>query len=418
MTAASLAFDPGMTRTPLLRFAARQPFRFRQHNTDPRAEQTGRGGENYLTNARQFAQRVLLNAPQQFRVLDTAVRLPCLAREAWREYDFTGKRALFLLPSEALGDNVPVLCFLAALREKFAMRGVGVFCARSAADIFLTDPTVELFTLWLPERQLAGYDVLVDLGHMETRHNIDVWAVDMETDLLAAFDVPPSRRYPAEARPMQRGPLRIGVLPLASSPLRTLPIAATRALCVALGPFGPVTLCLNKDQHQGVLYRRNIGPLPGAVSVVDGFSSIRELLRAIAGFDYAVFADSGPAHMSKLFATPGVAVYTSAPGDILQGRFRNLSRWTVPFAGPHCAAPCGLAKLRQTADGRIGCMGSLSLPLPALPSAARAADPQAVDRLLLEAPVPCVNALRDDPTPLVDFVLADLTARRNEKSGP
>jgi hypothetical protein len=167
-----------------------------------------------------------------------------------------------------------------------------------------------------------------------------------------------------------------------------------------------------------VLYRRNIGPLPAGVTIVDGFSSIGELLRAIAAFDYAVFADSGPAHMSKLFATPGVGVYTSAPGDILQGRFRNLSPWTVPFAGPHCAAPCGLAKLRQSADGRIGCMGSLALPVTALPSVARAANRKAVEGFLLETPVPCIGALRDDPAPLVDFVQADLTARRNEKSGP
>lgn len=404
------------TRTPLVRFAARGPFRFHQRNTDAAAEQTGRGGETFLTNARQFASRVLLKAPQQFRVIDAAQRLPCLPRSQWQVYDFTGKRALFLLPSDALGDNVPVLCFLAALREKFAMRGVGVFCARSAADIYLTAPAVKVFTLWLPERELARWDVLVDLGHMETTHNIDVWPVDMETDLLRAFAVPPSRRYPAGARPVApEGPLRIGVLPLASSPLRTLPLAATRSLCAALTAFGPVTLCLNKDQHQGVLYRGNIGPLPDGVGVVDGFASIGELLRAIAAFDYAVFADSGPAHMSKLFATPGVSVYTSAPGDVLQGRFRNLARWTVPFSGPWCTAPCGLAKLRQSGDGRIGCMASLELPLDALPSTARAADPAVVERLLLADPVPCIGALRDQSELLVDFVRADIAARRGAR---
>jgi hypothetical protein len=406
-------------RTTLLRFAARQPFRFRQHNTGPKAEQTGRGGETYLTNAQQFANRVLLKAPQQFRVLESGIRLPSLPRAAWGNFDFTGKRALFLLPSEALGDNVPVLCFLAALRERFRMRGVGVFCARSAADIYLTDPSIDVFTLWLPERDLRRYDVLVDLGLLETLHDIDVWPVDLETDLLAAFGLPPSRRYSAEARPVPpEGPLRIGVLPLASSPLRTLPIPATRAICAALAPHGAVTLCLNKDQHQGVLYRRHIGDLPPAVSILDGFGSIGDLLHAIAGFDYAVFADSGPAHMAKLFATPGVAVYTSAPGEILQGRFRNLAAWTVPFEGPWCRASCGLAKLRQTADGQVGCMGSLERPLAELPAVARAADPKAVERLLLDAPVPCIAALRDRPEALATFVLDDLTRRRLPSAPP
>lgn len=410
MTAPS---EAGLTRTGLLRFAARQGFRFRQHNTDAAAEQLGRGGETYLTNAQHFANRVLLKNPQQFRVLDVRARLPCLPREAWATYDFSGKRALFLLPSEALGDNVPVLCFLAALREKFAMRGVGVFCARSAADIYATDDTVEVFTLWLPERDLKRFDVIVDLGHLESRHNIDVWPVDMETDLLAAFELPPSTRYPAQARPVAATePLSIGVLPLASSPLRTLPLAATKALCKALAPLGRVTLCLNKDQHQGRLYRQNVGALPPTVAVADGFASIGRLLNAVAGFDFAVFADSGPAHMSKLFATPGVAIYTSAPGEVLQGRFRNLTPWTVSYSGPWCSAPCGLAKLRQAGDGRVGCMGALELGLDQLPSVAKAADPKVVEALLLDRPVPCIRAVADQRDALVEFVLADLARRR------
>lgn len=134
------------------------------------------------------------------------------------------------------------------------------------------------------------------------------------------------------------------------------------------------------------------------------------LIGAIEAFDYVVVADSGPAHLAKLFRVPGVAVYTSAPGEVLQGRFTNLARWSVPFEGRHCRAPCGLAKLRATADGRIGCMGSLETTLARLPSLPRAPDAKAVERLMAE-PVPCVAHLAADPKPLVDFVLADLADR-------
>ncbi|MFN4087452.1 MAG: glycosyltransferase family 9 protein [Alphaproteobacteria bacterium] len=407
-----MAAGEAVTHTPLLKFAARAPFRFRQHNTGEKALQTGRGGESFFTNSDQFANRVVLATPKQFRVLEPRAALACLPREEWSRFDFRGKRALFLLPSQALGSNVATLLFVQALREAYDMPALGVFCARSAADIYLTDPQTTVYPLWIGERDLRRWDVLVDLGHLESRRDVDVWPVDMEADLLEAFGVTPSRRYAAEGRPLPHGrPPLIGVLPLASSPLRTLPVEATRALCHALAPHGPVTLCLNQDQHQGVLYARSIGALPPGVRVLDGFASIGDLLSAIAGFDYAVFADSGPAHMSKLFATPGVAVYTSAPGDVLQGRFRNLANWTVPFSGPVCAAPCGLAKLRATPAGRIGCMGSLGVTLEGLPSVARGANQQVVERLLLEQPVPCVAALRDAPHDLVSFVLADLERR-------
>jgi hypothetical protein len=205
--------------------------------------------------------------------------------------------------------------------------------------------------------------------------------------------------------------LSIGVLPLASSPLRSLPAGTTLALVEALAARGAVTLCLNRHQQQGVAMARAIaGRLPLGVATIDVFPSVGNLLRAIDGFDYAVFADSGPAHISKLFAVPGVAVYTSAPGEVLQGRFRNLARWTVPFVGPHCRAPCGLAKLRQDAAGQIGCMGSLGVPLAALPATPNRQDAATAERLSAN-PVPCVAALAADSTPLVDFVVADLAAR-------
>ena len=165
------------------------------------------------------------------------------------------------------------------------------------------------------------------------------------------------------------------------------------------------------------MYRQAVAPkLPAGCRIVDVFPKIGDLLDAVAAFDYAVFADSGPAHMSKLFGTPGVAVYSSAPGDVLQGRFTNLDRWTIPFSGPWCTAPCGLAKVRQHRDGRIGCMGSLEAPLADLPTLPGRADPRLVEQLFRD-PVPCIAALRDSPSLLGDHVIADLTGRLASSGG-
>lgn len=402
-----------LTRTPLLEFQATSDFRFGQHNASAAATQSGRAGQRYLTSSDQFANQVLLKHPREFRVTSTAKRLPCLPPTRWRGTDYTGKRVLFLLPSQALGNNVATMLFLDAFRARRGAAAVGVFCARSTADIYLRGGGVEVFTIWIGARELKRWDVLIDLGQMEARRDVDIWPIDMETDLLALFDLAPSDRFPPTARPLPRDrPLALGVLPLASSPLRTLPASATLALVETLRPFGAVTLCLNRTQHQGVVLARALaGKLAPDVTVVDAFGSIGELLTAIEAFDYAVFADSGPAHMSKLFGTPGVAIYTSAPGDVLQGRFGNLANWTVPFRGPHCATPCGLAKLRQDRDGRIGCMGSLGVALEALPTTPRHQDPALVERLLRE-PVPCVAALAAAPEALAAFVRADLERRR------
>jgi hypothetical protein len=403
--------------TPILQFTARGPFRFRQHNSGG-PEQVARAGGVYFTTSEQFANNVLVRHPEQFGQLRQDARIKVLPRARWSGADLQGKRVLVLLPSQALGSNVATFLFLQALKDHRRPRALGVFCARSAGDIYRLDAGIETYELWIARKEFERWDVVIDLGQLEARRDVEIWPVDMEGELLEAFDLRPSPRYAGHARPLPgSGPLSIGVLPLASSPLRTLPPAATLAvvdaLAVALGERGHVTLCLNKDQHQGRLYQEAVaGRLPEGVRVVDGFPSIGRLLAAIDGFDYVVLADSGPAHMAKLFRVPGVAVYTSAPGEVLQGRFTHLARWTVPFEGPHCRAPCGLAKLRATAGGRMGCMGSLGTTLDALPSVARGADPKVVEQLMLERPVPCVAHLRDHPEDLADFVVLDFTARR------
>ncbi len=400
----------GRTTTPLMEFRAVADFRFTQHNSSPRAIQYGTQRERYYTYLNHFANQAVAANPQQFRITDRHASLRCLPRESWGNRGFRGRKVLFLLPMEALGENVATLMFLHAFAEAHGPARLGVFCGGSATDIYLTSDLVTVYPLWISHRDLKGWDVLIDLNQLETRRDIETWPVDMESSLLRAFGLDPSARYPDGARPLADGKrLNIGLLPLASSPLRTLPPSATLTLIEALADFGAVTLCLNRNQHQGRLYAQALrGRLPADVRVVDAFAAIGDLLSAIAAFDYAVFADSGPAHMSKLFGTPGVAVYSSAPGDVLQGRFTNLAAWHIPFEGAYCKAPCGLAKLRAAADGRIGCMGSLGRDLKDLPNIPRGADPAMVETLLLKTPVPCIASLAADPGPLAAFVRDDL----------
>lgn len=401
------------SHTQLLEFRATEDFRFGPANASPAAQQNGQGGGRFLTNSRMFAEQVLARHPQQFRILSQNKTVPCLPRDAWRESGYRGRRVLFLLPSQALGNNVCILLFLQAFLDQWQPRQVGVFCAQSASDIFLTVDNVVTYSLWLPREHLKRWDLVIDLGHLESRRNIDLWPVDQEADLLQAFGLQACDRYGGSARAVPTGPLAIGILPLASSPLRTIPVGATLALARTLQIHGEVTLCLNRHQRQGQQYAAALADnLPAGIAVADGFASIGALMQAVARFDYIVVADSGPAHMSKLFATPGVAVYTSAPGDVLQGRFSNLARWTVPFEGPYCKTPCGLAKVRQTADGRVGCMGSLGVSVEDLPDTPGRLRPDVVDRLNA-SPVPCVRLLNDDPAPLVRFVEEDLARRRS-----
>lgn len=407
------AAPPGRTRLGMVEFTARADFHFRPANVSDAPEQQGIAGERYYSTAGDFINQALRHHGEVFRITDKAAGLRCLPRARWARQEFRNRRVLFLVPPPALGEHVATLLFLRAFREQKEPGAVGVFCAASATDIYMTDPPDVVYSLWIGRAELRQWDVVIDLNHLEQRLDIDTWPVDMEADLLAAFELSAAAAYPAAARalPPGNGRLKIGVLPLASSPLRTLPIEATQALLGAMGGEHDLTLCLNRNQQQGRLYQQALaGSLPDGVEVIDAFSSIGDLLRAIAGFDYAVFADSGPAHMSKLSALPGTAIYTSAPARVLQGRFNNLAVWQSPYKGAFCDAPCGLAKVRADSNGTVGCMGSLETALEDLPDAAAGTDADAVERLLRE-PVPCVALLAAQAQVLADFVVADIASR-------
>ena len=401
-------------QTVLAEFSANQPFQFGQHNAAEATKQSADGGGRYYTSSQQFLNQVVAANPNVFRVHSTSKRLKVTPLEKWRPANFAKRKVLFLLPSHMLGSNVATLLFIHAFSEQKAPRKIGVFCAGSAADIYLASELTEVFTLWVSRSELKRWDAVIDLGQLESRRDVDVWPVDMESELLQAFGLEPSRHFPSKAREdAWSAPPNIGILPLASSPLRTLPPGTTIELAKALSELGRVTLCLNRFQHQGRLYRTELADqLPENVEIIEAFDTIGGLVDAIRNFDYAVFADSGPAHITKLFGSPGAAAYTAAHGDILQGRFTNLARWSVDFSGPHCTAPCGLAKLRLDGDGRMGCMGSLQTELENLPSTPKSANNREVERLLLEEPVPCVAAFAEQTGKFVEFVLEDFRMRQ------
>jgi hypothetical protein len=390
------------SRTAFARVATGGPFAAGLPSFAAAAAQREPAPTTIVTSSRLFYDQFVKPNPRFFTVRDGALRLGCLPRDAWPKTDLRARRVLFLLPTTALGDNVGVFLFLQALRDKYRPREIGVLCPASATDIYRRDPTLALYPLWIAERELKRFDTVIDVAHLEEWAGIATWPIDAETALLEAFGLEPSARFASGPRRIaHRETPRIAILPLASSPLRTIPIAATKALVAGLAERGEVVVHLNRYQRQGQLYREALGK---GVRTTDGFATTGELIDAIEAADFAIFADSGPAHLSKLARVPGVTLYSSAPGEVLQGRFRHQLRWQIPFKGAFCTAPCGLAKLRRGEDGAIGCMGSLERPLEALPTVAGEANREVVDRLLLQQPVPCINSLAENPAPFVNAV--------------
>lgn len=403
-------------RTSFVTVSARQPFAAKLPNCGPAAARREDVPVVIYTSSRLFFDQFVARNPVVFDIVDRDHRHRCIPRSQWASTRWAGKRVLFLLASSMLGDNVGVFLFLQAFAERFADAQIGVACPGPASDIFLSDSRMTVHPLWISSAALQRYDAIVDVAHLEGWETIDQSPMDPEQGLLDAFGLSASSRHGSVARPVlprgSGGRPRISIFPLASSPLRTLPLGLVRPLAEALSAQGPVTIHLNRYQRQGELYRAALaGRLPADVTVTPGHATIGELMRDIDLSDFCVFADSGPAHLSKLFAVPGATIYTAANGAVLAGRFRHQLLWQTDFSGPHCTAPCGLARLRQDRQGAIGCMGSLSKPLSELPDVARQPDRATVDRLLMEAPVPCVASLARNPAPVIEALCAALAAK-------
>lgn len=371
------------------RFQTGLPFQFKLSTFELGFSQGPDGSRNYYTRNAMILQQVR-QAGSAVRVTGEKMRLRCLPLTGWTR-DYRRRQVLFVLPSEALGDCVGVVLFLRAFCLRFPDAAVTVANTGGATDLFGREPGLRVLPLIISDKELERHDLIIDLGEIDGWDAVVTQPVDVEGALLKRFGLEP---LTVSTRPIVTSSPKIAIFPLASSPLRTFPPRVAASLAEALARRGEVTVMLNAYQGVKDAYERELRPLlPSGVKVMPGFRTTWGLLDFFAQQDFVALTDSGPAHLSKLFGTPGMAVYTSASGEVLQGRHHNLGCWQVTYSGPHCAAPCGLAKLRATADDRAGCMGSLNLPLDALPKLPAEMQPDLARRLILEEPVPCVAAL-------------------------
>jgi len=279
----------------------------------------------------------------------------------------------------------------------------------TASDIFATIPDITIFQLFISAKRLKTFDYLIDFSEMEGWKDIATMPVNPEEALCEAFGVPPIP-IASERAPKLASGMKIGILPMASSPLRTLPPELVHETTELLAQAGfETTLILNA--YQGVMkkYKDTIGSFNAPnIRVVDGFKTIGNLVSFIREQDYVVLADSGPAHITKLFQTPGIGIYSSASATVLQGRHHNLYPWQSSYKGEFCEAPCGLAKLRATTSGEIGCMGSLRLPMSELGNLPVNSDRSLAERLVTENPVPCVADLVAQKDRFLAFLRQDI----------
>jgi len=243
---------------------------------------------------------------------------------------------------------------------------------------------------------------------MEGWHTVAQMPVNTEDALCEAFRIEP---IPIEVRPRRvKGNAKIGVVPMASAPIRTLPPVVVKSLIEKLRKNGfEISILLNAYQGLMPAYKAALAPSEFEdVAFIDGFQTVGQLVKYVQEQDYMILADSGPAHITKLFQTPGLAIYTSASGQILQGRHKNLRTWQSTFSGKWCSAPCGLAKLRATKEGQVGCMGSLEVPIESLPDFPSIRNQGLAEHFTLNAPVPCVNQLSSDLESILALVGNDI----------
>jgi len=396
-------------RKKFTRFASKQPFQFGLPNVSPDLVQASDNSPAYLTRTSSLLrQQILANAPS-VKIISDSVQPDVLARHAWADTDFDRKRVLFLIPDDAIGDCVGMVLFLRAFATKYPGTKIAVLNSGTTSDIFATIPDITIFQLFISAKRLKTFDYLIDFSEMEGWKDIATMPVNPEEALCEAFGVPPIP-LASERAPKLASGMKIGILPMASSPLRTLPPELVHETTELLAQAGfETTLILNA--YQGVMkkYKDTIGSFNTPnIRVVDGFKTIGNLVSFIREQDYVVLADSGPAHITKLFQTPGIGIYSSASATVLQGRHHNLYPWQSSYKGEFCEAPCGLAKLRATTSGEIGCMGSLRLPMSELGNLPVNSDRSLAERLVTENPVPCVADLVAQKDRFLAFLRQDI----------
>lgn len=282
-----------------------------------------------------------------------------------------------------------------------------------ATDVYAGLPGLTLYPAWMPQDEMERFKAVIDLNDVPGRREIEFWPVDMEAELYKLFGFAmPSATAIAPVGEVKKSS-EIGILPLASSPLRTLPAQLILRLDEQFRTFGVKPLIvLNPHQQQTSLLRSALEAVNPNLHFTEDTNSIADLLALMRRLDYAVFADSGPAHLSKLEQRPGAAIFTSAPSELLLGRHRNLFPVQISYSGDYCSAPCGLAKLRQTLAGDVGCMASLQTSVEKLPNSISRADSSMVRKMLLQTPVPCVTAAAAASDEIANSIIADLQKRQ------
>jgi ADP-heptose:LPS heptosyltransferase len=399
------------SRKTFTRFASKNPFQFGLPNVGTGLTQSSDRSPIFLTRANSLLRRQVLGNAAGVKIKTDSFRMQVVPRDAWQNLNLAGKSVLFLIPDDALGDCVGMVLFMRALKVRFPTIQIGVLNSASASDIFALIPDIAIFQLFISSQQLAGFDHVIDLSEMEGWKDIATMPVNPEEALCEAFDIAPIDLPPRAL--VQKPAMNIGIVPMASSPLRTLPHSLVRQITDLLGADDTehkITIVLNA--YQGVMpaYKEALGQFNSAnILIVDGFKTIGDLVRFVGDQDYVVVADSGPAHIAKLFQTPGTGIYSSADARILLGRHRNLLAWQSGFEGPHCAAPCGLAKLRATTDGDIGCMGSLNQPQSELSELPKESNLAIAKTLVTTAPVPCVARLDAESDQILERIKRDLS---------
>ncbi|MBX2832315.1 MAG: lipopolysaccharide heptosyltransferase family protein [Rhodospirillales bacterium] len=395
-------------RKKFTRFSSRLPFEFGMPNASNIHKQASDGSPVYFTRSSSLLRRqVLENAPSvTIKSDDYYPRV--LKLERWQLTDFSKTRILFLVPSDALGDCVGMALFMRSFSKHYPGTEIAVLNSASASDIFALVPNIEIFQLFISAHQMARFNHIIDLSEMEGWKDIAQMPVNTEETLCEAFGIAPE---PITHRKLSVGPgSKIGIVPMASAPLRTLPPELIRNIIRHLSEKEfEVSVLLNA--YQGIMstYKAELGvPESHRVKYLDGFPTVGGLIQFISDQDYMILADSGPAHITKLFQTQGLAIYTSASGKTLQGRHKNLRSWQSSFAGDWCAAPCGLAKLRATEDGRIGCMGSLNLSVEELNAFPSMRNKGMAEFFTFNQPVPCVRQLSLDFDEILGLLRKDL----------
>ena len=392
-------------------FTSLADFEFQTPNSTALPPQQGRRDVTYVTASGNFHRQIVRGQTGMMRELGNAKVRP-LKVERWRRYSYRRRSVLFLLPPPAIGEHVAIRLFLEAFMAQARPQEVALLGSDSASDVYAGFPGLAVYPAWIAHDEFKRFHAIIDLNDVPARREIEFWPVDMEAALYELFGLSAPGKTMVAAVPASDGPPRIGILPLASSPIRTLPAGLILGLNSLLRREGmEVRIVLNRQQNQSKWLRSALDAAVPDLHYVEDTRSVADLLALMRQFDYAIFADSGPAHLSKLEQRPGAAIFTSAPSELLLGRHRNLHPVQVQFRGDYCEAPCGLAKLRQTADGRVGCMASLAVGRESLPSTVSGPDESLVRRLLLETPVPCVAAAAMAADRIAAEIHADLLRR-------